>query len=238
VAAIDLNATFLQETAQLANRSDQGFGCFIANVSDREQVQALPQKVMAHFGTVDGVINNAGIIQPFSRLNDLDYAVIERVINVNLLGTLFMTKEFLPFLLQRPEANITNISSMGGFIPFPGQTMYGATKAAVKLMTEGLASELLHTKVHVTVVFPGAVATNISANSGVNMAMNGNTEAARKIRALPPAKAAEIILNGIERNARRVFVGRDSALLDKLYRLVPGMAARAIASQMRALLPE
>jgi short-subunit dehydrogenase len=193
---------------------------------------------MAHFGTVDGVINNAGIIQPFSRLNDLDYAVIERVINVNLLGTLFMTKEFLPFLLQRPEANITNISSMGGFIPFPGQTMYGASKAAVKLMTEGLASELLHTKVHVTVVFPGAVATNISANSGVNMAMNGNTEAARKIRALPAARAAEIILNGIERNARRVFVGRDSALLDKLYRLVPGMAARAIASQMRALLPE
>jgi short-subunit dehydrogenase len=238
VAAIDLNATFLRETAQLANRSDQGFGCFISNVSDREQVQALPQKVMAHFGTVDGVINNAGIIQPFSRLNDLDYAVIERVINVNLLGTLFMTKEFLPFLLQRPEANITNISSMGGFIPFPGQTMYGASKAAVKLMTEGLASELLHTKVHVTVVFPGAVATNISANSGVNMAMNGNTEAARKIRALPPARAAEIILNGIERNARRVFVGRDSALLDKLYRLAPGMAARAIASQMRALLPE
>ena len=58
-----------------------------------------------------------------------------------------MTKTFLPYLLERPQAHIVNISSMGGFLPVPGQTMYGAAKAATKLFTEGLYSELLNTSV-------------------------------------------------------------------------------------------
>ena len=59
---------------------------------------------------------------------------------------------------------------MGGFFPFPGQTMYGASKAAVRLLTEGLYAELLDTNVRVSVIFPGAVDTGISRNSGVDMA--------------------------------------------------------------------
>jgi NAD(P)-dependent dehydrogenase (short-subunit alcohol dehydrogenase family) len=105
--------------------------------SARSAAEALPEQVLARFGVVDGLINNAGIIQPFSRLNDLDYAAIDRVLNVNLYGTIFVTKAFLPHLLNRPEAHIANLSSMGGFVPVPGQTIYCAAKAAVKLMSEG-----------------------------------------------------------------------------------------------------
>jgi len=76
-------------------------------------------------------------------------------------------KLFLPLLLERPEAHLVNVSSMGGFIPFPGQTIYGAAKAAVKIFTEGLLSELKETPAKVTVVHPGAVATNITQNSGL-----------------------------------------------------------------------
>ena len=113
------------------------------------------------------------------RLNDLDYAAIDRVFDVNWRGTLYMTKTFLPLLLARPEAHIVNVSSMGGFLPVPGQTIYGASKAAVKLLTEGLHSELAGTNVRVTVVFPGAVATNITANSGVDIAADGRRQAAQ-----------------------------------------------------------
>src|SRR3954449_11801387 len=88
--------------------------------SARSAAEALPEQVLARFGVVDGLINNAGIIQPFSRLNDLDYAAIDRVLNVNLYGTIFVTKAFLPHLLNRPEAHIANLSSMGGFVPVPG----------------------------------------------------------------------------------------------------------------------
>ena len=60
----------------------------------------------------------------------------------------------MPHLLKRPEAHIANVSSMGGFLPVPGQTIYGASKAAVKLLTEGLHAELMNTNVKVTVIFP------------------------------------------------------------------------------------
>ena len=88
---------------------------------------------------------------------------IERVLDVNLQGTLNMVTAFLPLLLERPEAHIANVSSMGGFFPFPGQTVYGASKAAVKLLTEGLYAELLDSQVRVSVIMPGAVSTSISA---------------------------------------------------------------------------
>lgn len=235
VAGVDLNASTLQETAELASEFKHRFSTFVADISDRAAVQGLAEQVVTRFEVVDGLINNAGIIQPFVNLLDLELPTIERVINVNLFGTLYMVRAFLPFLLARPEAHIANLSSMGGFAPFPGQTLYGATKAAVKLMTEGLSSELLETNVRVTVVFPGAIATNITANSGVTMKTNGS--AGGGMMALSAAKAAELIVNGIERSAKRLFVGKDSALIDKLYRLSPGLTTRMMAKMMKAVMP-
>jgi len=145
VAAVDINETALQKTVELAGSKSDNLSTHIVNITNKDAVAALPEQIIAKHGAIDGIINNAGIIQPFERIKDLDYAVIERVLNVNFFGTLYMTKEFLPHLLKRPEAHITNISSMGGFLPVPGQTVYGASKAAVKLFTEGLRSELLNT---------------------------------------------------------------------------------------------
>jgi NAD(P)-dependent dehydrogenase (short-subunit alcohol dehydrogenase family) len=235
VAGVDLNPKALQETKDLAEAHKTHFASFVTNISDRSAVDALPAQVLARFGCVDGIINNAGIAQPFARVCDLDFSVIDRIFNVNLMGTLYMIKAFLPHLLQRPEAHIVNISSMGGFVPVPGQTIYGAAKAAVKLMSEGLSSELIHTNVHVTVVFPGAVATNILTNSDVSAPRKGGQKGTMK--ALPPSKAAQIIVRGIERDAFQVFVGKDAMLMDKLYRLNPAFAGRTIAKKMNALLP-
>lgn len=233
VAAVDLNAASLQETAQLAQAAER-LSTHVLNITQREAVEALPAEVMARHGAVDGLINNAGIIQPFVRVNDLDYGAIERVMNVNFYGTLYMTKAFLPHLLQRPEAHIVNISSMGGFLPVPGQSVYGASKAAVKLLSEGLFAELLDTPVRVTVVFPGAVATNITANSGVAIRAAGGRQPAA--RPLEPKRAAQIIVEGMEQNRFRVLVGSDARLMDFLYRLSPERAARFIYRQMRSLL--
>jgi short-subunit dehydrogenase len=234
VAALDINDQTLRETASLAAERAASLATFIANITDRAAVEALPRAVMDRFGVVDGLINCAGIIQPFVRLTELDYAAIDRVFDVNWRGALYPTKTFLPALLERPEAHIVNISSMGGFLPVPGQTAYGASKAAVKLLTEGLRSELAHTRVRVSVVFPGAVATNIVANSGVSI--GAATDAmARKV--LPAAEAARQILDGVERDQFRILVGNDAKLLDVLYRLAPERAAAFIARQMKNLLP-
>lgn len=236
VAACDINETTLAETAAMAVARDR-IATFPLNVADRAAVEALPAQVAERFGAVDGIIHCAGIIQPFVRLKDLDYAAIERVFAVNWLGTLYLTKTLLPVLLARPEGHIVNVSSMGGFLPVPGQTIYGASKAAVKLFTEGLHSECAGTNVRITVVFPGAVATNITANSGVAIPAGTDPEAAAKGRKVYGAdKAARDILNGMEKDAYRVLFGSDARLMDRLYRLDPRRAAGFIAKQMKDLL--
>ena len=86
------------------------------------------------------------------------------------------------------------------------------------------------------VVFPGAVATNITTNSGVDIPVSPEQAAAAARRTLAADKAARIILDGMERNAYRVMVGSDAKLMDRLYRLSPSRAAGFIAKQMRDLL--
>jgi NADP-dependent 3-hydroxy acid dehydrogenase YdfG len=238
VAACDVNPTTLAETADLAGAGGR-LSTHELNVADRAAVEALPAAVTERHGAIDGIVHCAGIIQPFVRLKDLEYATIDRVFAVNWLGTLFLTKTLLPILLARPEGHIVNVSSMGGFLPVPGQTIYGASKAAVKLLTEGLHSECAGTNVRVTVVFPGAVATNITTNSGV--AAPGGASAAdteKMARRITPAdKAARIILDGMEKDAFRVMVGGDATFMDRIYRLDPRRAAGFIAKQMKSLLP-
>jgi short-subunit dehydrogenase len=237
VAVVDINEAALKETEALAGDHKARLSLHKVNITDREAVLALPEEVIKVHGQVDGIINNAGIIQRFVKINDLDFNEIERVFNINLWGLINVTKAFLPHLLKRPEAHIVNTSSMGGFLPVPGQTAYGTSKAGVKLFSEGLHSELLSTNVHVTVVFPGAIATNISANSGITT--NAEMPAdAPKFKMTTPQVAAEVIVDGIEKNKYHVMVGSDAKMMDFLSRLMPERAAKIIYTQMRSLLPE
>jgi len=239
VAAVDINTSALAETAELSGGRKVNLTTHAVNITEKRAVEALPDQIITQHSTVDGLINCAGIIQPFVRLKDLAYEAIDRVMNVNFFGTLYMTKSFLPHLLTRPVAHIANISSMGGFMPFPGQSIYGASKAAVKLLTEGLHSELMDTNVRVTVVFPGAIGTNIMSNSGLAMSEKmANEQSAMKRLMLSPNKAAQIIADGIERDRHRILVGKDSAFMDFIYRLSPRGAARFIHHHMKSLLPE
>jgi len=236
VAAVDLDAAALQESADLAGRFADRISTHALDVTDKSAVTQLPAAVIQAHGVVDGVINVAGVIHSFTRVNDLPFNEIDRVIAVNFYGVLNITKTFLPHLLQRPEAHIAAVSSMGGFVPVPGQTIYGASKAAVKLLMEGLHSELLDTNVGVSVVFPGAIATNIAVNSGA-MTQQESDEQAKRLKMTPPAVAAETIVRGIEKKSYHVFVGSDSSMLDKLCRLMPLRTAKIVYARMRELLP-
>ena len=235
VAAVDISENGLEETANQAGELANKLSTHVVDITDRAAVETLPDAVIEAHERVDGLINNAGVIQPFVRFSELDYPDIERVMKVNFWGMIYMTKTFLPLLSQRPEGHIVNMSSMGGFLPVPGQTIYGASKAAVKLFTEGLYAELLPTNIHVTVVFPGAIATNIAENSGIDMAMEASSDG-QNIRMTSPDTAAEIILTGIEQNAYQVFVGQDSRTMNLFYRLAPQRAVKMIYNQMKSLL--
>lgn len=235
VAAADIREENLRETAGLADAGDR-LATFVTDVTDRAGVHALPGKVVDAFGTVDGYVSNAGIIQPFVRLAELDYDAIDRVINVNLYGTIHMAKAFLPLLLDRHVAHLANVSSMGGFLPVPGQTVYGAAKAGVKLLTEGLYAELLETSVGVSVIMPGAVATDITANSGVDIDVDPETAEAASARTTSPEDAAKIIVDGIEDDRLHIYVGRDSRMMNLANRVAPRRSTHLIYRQMKELL--
>lgn len=235
VAAVDLKEEALQTLKQSVGNS-KDLSVHSTNITDRTAVEQLPKAVIAAHGAVDGLVNCAGIVQPFVRVNDLGYEAIERVMNVNFYGTLYMTKAFLPELLKRPEGYVANVSSMGGFLPVPGQSVYGASKAAVKLLTEGLYAELLNTNVHVSVIFPGATKTDITKNSGVKAPSISNTDQNQNFQMLSPQEAATIIVNGIQQDKPQIFTGKDSRTMNKLYRLNPVYATKLIAKRMQSLL--
>ncbi|MFM6966864.1 MAG: SDR family NAD(P)-dependent oxidoreductase [Rhodoluna sp.] len=235
VAAVDLRAETLAETKQLALAAGGKVESFVLDVSDDAKVLALPAEVEAKLGAADALINNAGIIQPFVMIKDLSVEAAAKVMNVNFHGPLMLTKAFLPGLLARPEAHILNVSSMGAYSPVPGQSVYGASKAAIKLFTEGLRSELLTTKVGVTVVFPGAINTNIAANSGMAVPAAGSSEAS-KFKMTEAPLAAKLMVDAIESNKPRLCIGQDAKMMDIMSRINPVWAAGVIYKQMKSLL--
>jgi len=236
VAALDINQDALLETMELADSDKrERLSLHLIDIGDKNLIDKLPGQITEAHGSVDGIINNAGIVQPFVKINDLDLSVIERLCHINFFGALYMIKAFLPHLLERPSAHIVNVASMGGFIPIPGQSVYGATKAAMKLLTEGLNSELTDTNVDVSIVFPGAIRTNIMSNSGLEMP-EADPEQEKKFNPMDPGKAADIIIDAMEKGKERIFVGKDSKMLNRLYRLSPGFASRMIAKNMKSLL--
>ncbi len=231
VAALDINEKELQITKIMAENNER-LSLHLVDISDDDSIKNFKEEYFVKHSVIDGLINNAGIIQPFINFNKLEMEIIDKVMNVNFYAPLKLTKLFLNELLERPEAHIINISSMGGFFPFPGQTIYGASKAALKLFTEGLYSELLNTNVHVTVVFPGATATNITKNS--NVVMN-NDAGNSKIKMLSSRKAAEIIIKGVEENKFKIYVGTDSKIMNFLYKVNDKFAIKLINKIMQKM---
>ncbi|MFB7892888.1 SDR family NAD(P)-dependent oxidoreductase [Microbacterium sp. NPDC056044] len=231
VAAIDLSEDALARTAELSI-APRRVSTHRADVTDIDGVADLPAAIANVHGQVDGLINIAGIIHRFAPSSELTREEQERVFNVNFWGTVNMCRAFLPVLLSRPEASLTNMSSLSALVAFAGQTVYGASKGAVKQYTEGLYQELRGSAVQVTAIYPGNISTEISKNSGVAMIDSGG----RKVRATTPRDAGVAIVSGIERGRFRILVGADAKLLDRLVRVAPRSTTNLIAKQMASVL--
>lgn len=232
VAAVDVHADALEQTATLA-RAGHRLSLHPMDISDLSAVGALPDVVLDHHGQVDGVLNIAGIIQPFDPVMDLPLAVAEKVMSVNFWGTYYLTTTFLPLLVKRPEAVVVNTSSMGALVPVPGQGVYGASKAAVSLFTECLYAELKDTSVAVTLVIPGAIGTNIATNSGVEAPTMPDGKTPKMTSA---DEAAHQIIEAVREDTFRVLIGGDARMLDRMSRVAPVKAIGIVADRMKALL--
>lgn len=226
VFGLDINNDNLELLKEEMNSSN--LKTYVVDISSKESILNFKEEYLKD-NDLDILINNAGIVQPFTKIKDLPDEIIERVMNINFYGPLHLTKCFLENLISRDEAFIVNISSMGGFFPFPSQTIYGASKSALKLFTEGLYSELMDTNVHVMVVMPGAINTDILKNSNVEM-----FETSRKsYKMTSPEETAREIVNGIEKNKFQLYIGSDSKFMNFIYKLNPKGAIKFINKKMK-----
>ncbi len=232
VVGIDIDKKGLNETCNEATEICSRFSLLKVDITNEETVMNLPKEIMAKYGQIDGVINIAGIIQKMVDVDSISLDFVHKVMDVNFYGTLHMVKAFLPILKERDEAMIVNVCSMGGFLPVPLQTIYGASKAAVKILTEGLQTELRTTHVHVMNVMPGGVSTNIMDKIGVDSNQLKQSKLAQNYKMLTPEQAAKRIVKNIGRNRKRLVLGTDAKFMDMLYRFSPRLASYTISKML------
>lgn len=237
VVCVDINAGALEETLKTAGENRVRLFAYTADIADPEVVKGLTNEVIGRFGAIDALVNNAGMIHPFLHVEDMDGAVAEKVMRVNFYGTLNMTMAFLPYLNTRAGAYVVNMSSAGALTPMPGETIYGASKAAVRLLTEGLRYELRTTGIRVMAVFPGGIDTNIIRNSGVFVVSSlDQLRAKLSFILLTPQKVAKRVLSGMEHNRTRLVLGIDAVVMDVLCRFSPRLAPRLLYRWIDAVL--
>ena len=222
LALSDVDISGLAETAthcrQLGSRVHEQR----LDVSDRSAVVAYADTVVAELGTVNILINNAGI--GFSgTVDEMTFDEIERVMSVDFWGVVNGTKAFLPHLIASGDGHVVNISSLFGLLSVPGQSAYNAAKFAVRGFTESLRQEMLMAghPVRVTCVHPGGVKTAIARNAGVTSGRDaaGFVELFDKIAMTSPEAAAHSILRAVAADRPRVLVGPDAKVLDAVVRL-------------------
>jgi NAD(P)-dependent dehydrogenase (short-subunit alcohol dehydrogenase family) len=225
LALADVNEAGLAETATLIASRRVRVSRHRLDVADRGAVAAFPDVVAAEHPGVDILVNNAGVALggTFEEVSDADF---EWLFDINFWGVVRMTRAFLPLLKSSDDARIVNLSSIFGIIAPPGQTAYSASKFAVRGFSQALRHELEGTRVGVTVVHPGGVATHIADHARVPEGTSAEDIALRREWAnkhlkLPAATAGEIIAEAIEHRRPRVLVGADAKRISLIERIAP-----------------
>ena len=246
VVICDVDESGLKETEKLIKAYNVGSSSLLLDVRDKKEVEELPTKIIENHGKIDLVFNNAGVVIPsgFLNMNEKDWNWCN---DINYNSVINFSRSFLPHLMKEEETALINTSSIFGIITTPNNTVYHASKFAVRGFTESLAKEMEGSNTQIHCVYPGHIGTNIAMNAkfgdqvvkgeskegilGFNgepvKDLKGNKvsekEAGIRFRdaGMDPDKAAKIILKGIKKNKKRIFVGIDSKLMEIYQRLFP-----------------
>jgi short-subunit dehydrogenase len=200
----------IEATAQ-AIRARGGEALAVAcDVTESADVAGLLERTLETFGRCDVLVNNAGI-PGGGRFVDVSPEHLERVVRVNLLGVLLITKAFLPAMLERGSGHVVNVASLAGRYAAPGLTVYGATKHAVVAFSESLGYEVEPRGVLVTAVNPGFVATEGFPQADLPKAL-----------VMAPERVAAAIVDAVRRGRTpEVFVPRGAGALQVFRVLTP-----------------
>jgi len=223
----DIDPKGLKETAKLAKNNSTEITIEVVDVANRDQVYAYAENVVSDHGRVDIVINNAGVSLR-GTIEEVSEEEFEWLMGINFWGVVYGSKAFLPYLKQRTEANLVNISSVHGLFTNPGVGPYCSSKFGVRGFTMALCQELKDTPVKVSCVHPGGIKTNIVRNARDAAALipeksreEAQEDFDKTIARISSDKAAKIIIRGIRKDKPRILVGSDAYVFDFLTRHFP-----------------
>ena len=135
---------------------------YLCDIKNADQVASVSEAILADFGGVDIVVNNAGITRD-NLLPGLSIADIDDVIDINLKGTMYVTRSFIRNFIKRKGGNIINISSVVGLMGNKGQANYAASKAGIVGFTKTVAKEYGRKNIRCNAIAPGYIATEMTA---------------------------------------------------------------------------
>jgi NADP-dependent 3-hydroxy acid dehydrogenase YdfG len=241
LALSDIDTEGLAETVRQAEALGATVKSDRLNVAEREAVLAYADAVVAHFGEVHQIYNNAGIAYN-GDVENSEFKDIERIMDVDFWGVVNGTKAFLPHVIASGDGHIINISSLFGLIAVPGQSAYNAAKFAVRGFTEALRQEMLVAEhpVKVTCVHPGGIKTAVARNATVADDQNAQTFAEffdKRLAIHSPEMAAETIVDGVRKGRARVVIGWEAKALDVLARIIGSSYQRIIATAVAKFFP-
>lgn len=211
------------------------------DVADRDAVVAHADQVVADFGHVDIMINNAGVALA-ADVVEQSFDDIDWLLGINLLGVINGTQAFLPHVIAS-RGHVVNISSIFGIVGMPSQSIYNASKFGVRGYTEALAVEMdiAGTGVGIHCVHPGGISTNI-ANAARRVGVRDSRELIetfdRVFLRISPRDAAQTIIRGVERNRRRILIGADARLVYLGEKLLGSLFQRLVAAGAGRVLPQ
>jgi len=161
----------------------------VFDVGNYNEVKIGIRNIISNLGTVDILVNNAGIAA-FGTLNEMDPALWEDIIKTNVLGMYYVTKEVLPYLIEKNEGDIINVSSTAGLSGNASTSAYSASKFAVIGMSQSLMKEVRKNNIRVNTLTPSTIATDMALDLGIT---DGNVE-----KVLQPEDFAELIVAGLQ----------------------------------------
>ena len=230
LALADKDYRGLSETLRQVEAVGGVASLYELDVSDAAAFQAFADAVVRKHHAIHVLINNAGVTL-LDSIEEQSHEDLAWLMNINFWAVVYGTKAFLPYLKKAEEAHIVNISSIFGMMAVPLHSAYNASKFAVRGYTEALAIEMTGTNVSVSCVHPGGIKTNIARNARVShkelrhareKVSLGFDDAAKTTS----ERAAKLIIRGVERRQRRVLIGLDAWLIDKIVRIFPAAYAR------------
>jgi NAD(P)-dependent dehydrogenase (short-subunit alcohol dehydrogenase family) len=161
VICVDLNAEAVAATVQNIQDTGGTAEAFAADVSDAAQTDAFIQRCVEQYGSIDVLVNNAGVNLP-GVFHEVSNEVIDKTLNVNVKGAIYGSRAAIPHMLKQGGGAIVNISSVNGLVSEPFLAIYSASKGAVVMLTKGIALDYAKQGIRCNCICPGWVDTPIN----------------------------------------------------------------------------